>query len=66
MAIDITSRWRELKENCLGAFFGGAVLEAEDVDRMPPDRVVAMARRCGLRPANYAVPEHGIDNDYNN
>lgn len=70
MTIDNTGLWRDLKEKNLGTLFGGefggAAPEAEDVDRMPLDRVVAMTRRCGLRPENYAVPGHSNDNDYNN
>ncbi len=68
MTIDITRLRRDLREECMGAFFGGgfggAALEAEDVDRMPSDRVVAMAQRYGLRLEDYAVPEYGFDDDF--
>ena len=70
MTIDITKLRRDLKKECLGAFFGGgfggAAVEAADVDRMPPDRVVAMAQRYGFRLEDYAVPGYGSDNDHDN
>lgn len=70
MTIDIDRLRRDLREECLGAFFGGgfggAALEEADVDRMSPDRIVAMAQRYGLSLEDYAVPEYGFDDDHDN
>ena len=59
MTIDVDALRRDLKENSLGAFFGGgfggALMEAMDADRASPEELVEIALRNGVDLSKYEV-----------
>ena len=52
MTIDIEKLREDLKEECLGAFygggFGGALMESFDIENSSPEELVDMARENGI------------------
>lgn len=59
ITIDIDQLRNDLREDCLGAYFGGgfgaALIESFDVDRATPEQLVEMAQRQGINLRNYQV-----------
>jgi hypothetical protein len=49
ITIDVDALREALRSDCMGAAFaggfGGALMEADDVDRATPEQLVSMARR---------------------
>ena len=52
ITIDVDELRNDLRNECLGAFFGGgfggALVESFDVDRASPEELVEMAQRQGI------------------
>lgn len=59
MTIDIEKLREDLKEECLGAFygggFGGALMESFDIEDASPEELVDMARENGIDLRRYKV-----------
>ena len=59
MSIDIEKLREDLKEECLGAFygggFGGALMESFDIENASPEELVDMARENGIDLSRYKV-----------
>ena len=59
MRIDIEKLRKDMKEDCYGTYFGGrfggALIEAFDVEKASPEKLVAMAQRKGIDLSNYEV-----------
>ncbi|MCI9636399.1 MAG: hypothetical protein HFG77_08395 [Hungatella sp.] len=59
MTIDIEKLREDLKEECLGAFygggFGGALMESFDIENASPEELVDMARENGIDLRRYKV-----------
>lgn len=59
MTIDIERLRSDLKEEQMGAFFGGgfgaALIESFDVDRASPEKLVEIAQRQGVDLKNYQI-----------
>lgn len=59
MSIDIEKLREDLKEECLGAFygggFGGALMESFDIENASPEELVDMARENGIDLRRYKV-----------
>lgn len=57
--IDIERLRDDMKDECLGAYygggFGGALNESFDIDCATPDRLVQMARQQGINLRKYEV-----------
>lgn len=57
--IDIEQLSEDLKQEALGAFFGGgfggALIEASDIDRASDQELVDMAERWGIDLSKYQV-----------
>ncbi len=62
MTIDIESLREDLKNNCLGAFygagFGGALIESFTIDKMTPEELINTAIKYGIDLHNYEVEEN--------
>lgn len=59
MTIDIEALREDLKQDSYGAFFGGgfggAMMEAIDIDRAPPRKLVELAVERGVDLRKYEV-----------
>ena len=59
ITIDIDRLRDDMRDECLGAYFGGgfgaALIESFDVDRATPEQLVEMAQRQGINLRNYQV-----------
>ena len=59
ITIDVDELRDDLRNECLGAFFGGgfggALVESFDVDRATPEELVDMAQRQGIDLRRYQV-----------
>lgn len=59
ITIDFDELRDDLRNECLGAFFGGgfggALVESFDVDRATPEELVEMAQRQGINLRRYQV-----------
>jgi len=59
IAIDVDKLRQDIRNECFGAYFGGrfggALMEAFDVDKATPERLVEIAQRQGLDLRNYKV-----------
>lgn len=59
ITIDVDELRDDLRNECLGAFFGGgfggALVESFDVDRATPEELVEMAQRQGIDLRRYQV-----------
>jgi len=59
ITIDVDELRDDLRNECLGAFFGGgfgvALVESFDVDRATPEELVEMAQRQGINLRRYQV-----------
>ena len=59
MTIDAEKLRKDLKEACLGAFFGGgfggALVEAADVERATPQELLKIAERMGVNLKKYQI-----------
>ena len=59
MTIDIEKLREDLKQECYGAFFvggfGGALMEAFDLDRASPEELVGIAGKKGIDLRDYQV-----------
>ncbi len=59
MSIDIEKLRETLKQECYGAFFGGgyggALIEAGDVERASPEDLIEMAERNGIDLMKYKI-----------
>lgn len=57
MRIDIEEIRKDLIENSHGAFyiggFGGAMVEAQDIENMAPDKLISLAIEKGLNLEKY-------------
>lgn len=57
--INIEKLRNDLRDNLLGAYFGGgfgaALIEAFDVDSASPEELIEMAKRQGLNLNNYII-----------
>lgn len=59
ITIDVDALRDDMKSECLGAFFGGgfggALIEAGDVERASPEKLVEMARQKGVDLEKYLI-----------
>lgn len=59
MVIDVDKLWEDMRSECLGAAFGGgfggALVEAYDVEKASPEELVEMAVRLGMDLSKYEV-----------
>ena len=59
ITIDVDRLRNDMREECLGAYFGGgfgaALIESFDVDRATPDKLVEMAQNQGIDLRKYQV-----------
>jgi hypothetical protein len=59
ITIDIEKLRKDMREDNLGAFFGGgfggAMVEAGDINRVSDEKLVEMAQRKGINLRNYQV-----------
>lgn len=59
ITIDVDELRNDLRNECLGAFFGGgfggALVESFDVDRASPEELVEMAQRQGINLRRYQM-----------
>ena len=59
ITIDVDELRDDMRNECLGAFFGGgfggALVESFDVDRASPEELVEMAQRQGIDLRRYQV-----------
>ena len=59
ITIDVDELRDDMRNECLGAFFGGgfggALVESFDVDRATPEELVEMAQRQGIDLRRYQV-----------
>lgn len=57
MAIDVNRLRNDMKNECLGAYFGGgfggALVESFDVDKATQEELVEMAQRKGINLRKY-------------
>ena len=57
MRVDIEEIRKDLLENSYGAFyiggFGGAMVEAQDIENMAPDKLISLAIERGLDMEKY-------------
>ena len=59
ITIDVDRLRNDMREECLGAYFGGgfgaALIESFDVDRATPEKLVEMAQNQGIDLRKYQV-----------
>ena len=59
ITIDVDKLRNDMREECLGAYFGGgfgaALIESFDVERATPERLVKMAQNQGIDLRKYQV-----------
>ena len=59
ITIDVDSLRNDMREECLGAYFGGgfgaALIESFDVDRATPEKLVEIAQMEGIDLRRYQV-----------
>ena len=59
ITIDVDKLRNDMREECLGAYFGGgfgaALIESFDVDRAEPEQLVEMAQNQGIDLYKYQV-----------
>ena len=59
ITIDVDKLRNDMREECLGAYFGGgygaALVESFDVDREEPEQLVKMAQNQGIDLYRYQV-----------
>jgi len=59
ITIDVDRLRNDMREECLGAYFGGgfgaALTESFDVDRATPEKLVKMAQSQGIDLKQYAI-----------
>lgn len=59
ITIDVDKLRNDMREECLGAYFGGgfgaALIESFDVDRAEPEQLVEMAQNQGIDLRRYQV-----------
>ena len=59
ITIDVDKLRKDMREDCLGAFFGGkfggALIEAGNIDRASDEELVEMAQRKGINLRDYQV-----------
>ena len=59
ITIDVDRLRDDMRDECLGAYFGGgfgaALIESFDVDRATPDKLVEMAQNQGIDLRKYQV-----------
>lgn len=59
IAIDVDKLRQDMRNECLGAYFGGgfggALMEAFDVDKATPERLVEIAQQQGIKLRNYQI-----------
>lgn len=59
ITIDVDELRDDMRNECLGAFFGGgfggALVESFDVDKATPEELVEMAQRQGIDLRRYQV-----------
>lgn len=57
--IDVDALREDMKNECLGAFFGGgfggALIESFDIDKASPEELVELAQRQGIDLHRYQV-----------
>lgn len=57
MRVDVEKIRKDLLENSYGAFhiggFGGAMVEAQDIENMAPDKLISLAIERGLDMEKY-------------
>ena len=61
MIIDIDALKQELKNELLGAFYGGglggALIESFQIDKMEDEKIIELAFRYGLKLENYQIED---------
>ena len=59
MIIDVDELREDMKQDCYGAFFGGgfggALLEASDIESASPEELVRIAQRKGIDRSRYEI-----------
>ena len=59
MIIDVDELREDMKQDCYGAFFGGgfggALLEASDIESASPEELVRIAQRKGIDLSRYEI-----------
>ena len=59
ITIDVDELRKDMREDCMGAFFGGgfggALMEAGDIDRASNEELVEMAQRKRIKLRDYQV-----------
>ena len=59
MIIDVDELREDMKHDCYGAFFGGgfggALMEASDIESASPDELVRIAQRKGIDLSKYEI-----------
>lgn len=59
ITIDIDRLRDDMRDECLGAYFGGgfgaALIESFDVDRVTPEKLVEMAQNQGIDLRRYKI-----------
>ena len=59
MTIDVERLRRDLADDCYGAFFGGgfggALMEAFDIERLSPEELIRFAQQQGIDLSKYTV-----------
>lgn len=61
MIIDMDSLKQDLKNELLGAFYGGglggALIESFQIDKMEDEKIIELALRYGLKLENYQIED---------
>lgn len=59
MIIDVDELREDMKQDCYGAFFGGgfggALMEASDIESASPEELVRIAQRKGIDLSRYEI-----------
>lgn len=59
MIIDVDELREDMKQDCYGAFFGGgfggALMEASDIESASPEELVRIAQRKGIDLSRYKI-----------
>ena len=59
MIIDVDELREDMKQDCYGAFFGGgfggALMEASDIESASPEELVRIAQRKGIDLSRYGI-----------
>lgn len=59
MIIDVDKLREDMKQDCYGAFFGGgfggALMEASDIESASPEELVRIAQRKGIDLSRYEI-----------